>query len=131
MCVRVLTAIIVYGFTVALAAPIPKDAKPQPLAHFRFDSNAKNEVKGEAEFELKNTEFKDNALYLNGLYDKSTKLDGYFAVCKTPKLDYEKYSIALRFKAEEVGDGKGNLFTGGISYLEKIFLMIKKHVKFY
>jgi Concanavalin A-like lectin/glucanases superfamily len=116
--VRVLTAIAACGCTAALAAPALKDDKSpvKPLAHFRFAGNAKNEVKGEAEFELKNTEFKDNALSLNGVYEHNGRADGYRAVCKTPKLDYEKFTAALRFKAEEFGEGKSNLLTGGTLY---------------
>src|SRR5262249_4573562 len=84
-----------------------RDGKPSvdPLAHFRFDGNAKNEGKGEAEFELKNTEFKENALYLNGKYENvrlngKANTDGFRAICTTPKMNYESFAVALRFKGE-------------------------------
>lgn len=116
--IRVLTATVVCGCTAILAAPGSKDDKPraESVAHFRFDGNAKNEGKGEAEFEFKNTEFKDKSLYLNGLYEHNPLEKGFRAVCKTPKLDYEKFSVALRFKAQEFGEGRSTLFMGGTSY---------------
>jgi hypothetical protein len=86
------------------------------LAHFRFKGDAKDANKGNPEFELKNTEFKDDALYLNGIYEHNGKNDGYRAVCKTPQLDYNKFTVAIRFKAEEFGEHKSNLFTGGTSH---------------
>jgi hypothetical protein len=90
-----------------------------PLAHFRFDGNAKDQIKGNADFVLTNTDFKDNALYLNGEYQNPLKL-GYYAVCATPKLDYARFTVALRFKAEEFSDDKTNLktnlLTGGTAY---------------
>lgn len=113
---------------IAFALAFPIEAKPVPripektpppkkdaLAHFRFNGDAKDANQGNPDFELKNTEFKDNALYLNGLYEFGL-VGGYRSVCKTPRLDYEKFSAALRFKAEEFGASKTNLFTGGTSY---------------
>jgi hypothetical protein len=69
--------------------------------------------KGHPKFEHSHTEFRDKALYLNGRYELAKEPGGYHALCKTPRLDYKSYTVALRFKAEEFGPGKGNLITGG------------------
>jgi RNA polymerase sigma factor (sigma-70 family) len=98
-----------------------REGKPpvEPLAHFRFDGDAKNEGKGEAEFDLQNTEFKENALYLNGKHEhfrlngKIVPNFGFRAICTTPKMNYESFAVALRFKAESFEGQKINLFTGG------------------
>lgn len=112
------SAVILCACTAVLADPIPKGRKltVEPLAHFRFNGNAKNDVKGEADFELKNTEYQDNALYLNGIYENDKRMGGYRAVCKTPKLDYKKFTVALRIKAEQIEWYQNNLFTGGTDY---------------
>jgi hypothetical protein len=87
-----------------------------PLAWFRFGGNDKNEGKGEATFELINTEFQQNALYLNGIYESSGAPGGYRAVCRTPALNYETFTVAVRFKAEDFTPNKCNLLTGGTAY---------------
>lgn len=94
------------------------DDAAAPLALFRFNGNAKNEGRGDAKFELKNAPFKDNALYLNGKYEfDADKKDAFHAVCLTPMIDYQTYTVALRVRAEDFGLGdKSNLFTGGNSY---------------
>jgi len=88
---------------------------PAPYANFRFNGNDKNSAKGDATLELRNTQFKENAIYLNGKYDGAEK-DGYRAVCKTPRIDYTKFTVAIRFKAEEFNPNMNNLITGGTSY---------------
>lgn len=100
-----------------------EQAQSAPLAHFRFAAKAKNEGKGTATFDLKNTEFKDDALYLNGKFGYGGEV-AYRAVCKTPALDYSTFTVALRFKAEDftpyqinkITATKTNLLTGGILY---------------
>ncbi len=87
---------------------------PRSLAHFRFNGNAEDVNEGNPEFKLQNTEFRDNALYLNGRYEFSTAKDGYRAICKTAPLDIENFTVALRFKSEESDIGTRNLFTGGV-----------------
>lgn len=85
------------------------------LAHFRFNGDAKDTNEVNPDFELRNTEFKDNALYLNGRYEFAVEKDGYRAICKTSGLDIERFAVALRFKSEEFDVvGKSNLFTGGV-----------------
>lgn len=88
------------------------------LAHFRFNGDGKDANKANPNFELINIEFKDNAIYLDGRDDRRN-----IAACNTQKLDYEKYSVALRFKAESFDDPKAkgnllksNLITGGRGY---------------
>jgi hypothetical protein len=88
----------------------PQD-KTAPLAHFRFNGNAKNEGKGQAQFELKNTEFKQFALlngkyalialYLNGKYEFSSDTDGYRAICSTPAFEYKAFTVGIKLRAEE------------------------------
>ena len=93
--------------------PAADKSLPAPLAQFRFNGNAKDENKANPAFQLKNTQFKDNALYLNGEYEYRQPGNGYHAVCKTPKLNYQEFTVALRFKAEDFGPDKTNLLTGG------------------
>jgi hypothetical protein len=90
-------------------------SQPVPLAHFRFNGDAKDENKENPEFELKNTQFKDNALFLNGHYEFGSLEDGYRAVCETPKLDYTKFTVVFRFKPEKFDLDQTNLITGGTS----------------
>src|SRR6185437_11073093 len=99
-------------------APRPRAAPLSPLAHYRFNGDGKDATKANPDFELKNTSFKDNALYLNGVYQfgGGKANNGYRAVCKTARLDYSAFSVALRFKAEEFDFRKINLLTGGTSY---------------
>jgi pilus assembly protein CpaB len=88
------------------------DALPSPpLAHFRFDGSAENRGTGNAKFELKNTQFKDESLYLNVIKD-GAYTDGYRAVCVTPEINYETFTVVIRVKPEVFS----NLITGGISY---------------
>lgn len=99
-------------------APTLKARKPpiRPYAQFRFDGNAKNEGTGEAEFRLTNTKYTDNALELNGKYapPSQVKQNGaYLAILEAPKMNYEQFSVAIRFKAEEFDEGKSHLFSGG------------------
>lgn len=101
------------------------EEKPEAgsLAHFRFNGDATDAQKVNADFELQNTEFKDDAVYLNGLYDLSVEKGGYRAVCKTSGLEIERFTVAMRFKSEPHRLFHGeknildttNLFTGGVS----------------
>jgi len=90
-------------------------SQPAPLGHFRFDGNDKNDGKGEAKFYRQNTEFKDNALYLNGRYELDGQPGGFRALCRTPAIDYETFTVVLRLKAEDFSLSKSNLLTGGTS----------------
>jgi len=86
------------------------------LAHFRFNSDARNAKAGKPDFQLRNVEFDDNSLYLSGRYEFTAGAGGYRAVCETPDQTYEGFSVALRFKAEEFATRKRNLITGGTAY---------------
>ena len=99
--------------SVVLAA----ESGPQPplLAHYRFNGDATDEIKGNPDFELKNTAFKQNALYLNGQYEFGAEQKGYRAVCKTPQLNFSAFTVVIRFKTEAFSQQKNNLFTGGTS----------------
>jgi len=110
-------AAVLLGLCMSLEiCPAADRVMPAPLAQFRFNGDGKDETKANPAFELKNTQFKDNALYLNGKYEhNSSTKDGYHAVCMTPKLDYTKFTVALRFKPEEFGSDQNNLLTGGKS----------------
>jgi hypothetical protein len=94
---------------------------PGSLTHYRFNGNAKDANNRNPDFELQNTEFKDNALFLNGIYELSAEQPGYRAICKTSGLDIERFTVALRFKSEpfrltsgEIKPFPTNLFTGGV-----------------
>jgi len=107
------------------AQPPQSGPAPGSLAHFRFNGTAGDEHPGNPSFLLKNTEFRENALYLNGKYENDGGKDGYRAICPAPKLDYHKFTVALRFKAEAFGeknptgpfgDRKSTIFMGGEGY---------------
>jgi hypothetical protein len=113
------TVLIVFGFV--LVTPlfaIDDTLLSEPLAHFRFEADAKNKGKGVAKFELKNTQFKDQALYLNGKYEwgAGSEANGYRAVCLTPTMNYETFTVVIKIKPEEFTRLKNNLITGGLSY---------------
>jgi len=87
---------------------------PVPLALYRFHGSATNEGTGPATLELKNTAFREGALYLNGTYDG--KEGGYRAICKTPTFDYNAFTVALRFKAQDFSTNNYSLLVGGERY---------------
>lgn len=92
------------------------DLQVKPVARFRFDGNADNTGTGRARFDLSNTEFVADALYLNGSYEHGGVGGGYRALCRVSEFDYQPFTVAVRFKAEEFGGAKTNLVTGGTSY---------------
>lgn len=98
------------------AAPAADDAPAAgaALAHFRFDGNANDVQPAKSPFELKNTQFTRQGLYLNGVYEFGKPGNGGFhATCPTPDLDYNAFSVVLRFKPREFGPGKTNILTSG------------------
>lgn len=93
----------------------PRPSVP-PLAHYRFDGTATDVTKANPNFELRNTEFREKALYLNGVYEFALG-GGYRAVCKTPGLDYSAFTVAVRLKMIDLSQrGTSNLVMGGTSY---------------
>lgn len=98
-----------------LRAQVP--AAP-PLARFTFNGHAACEPPGAGEWELRNTEFKDHALYLNGIYEFGPQGPrGFHALCRTPGLNFDAFTVTLRFKADSFENSdnafKQNLLTGG------------------
>ncbi len=111
-----------YGFALLFALPLPSlcaahraATQSTPYALFQFNGNTTNKGTGKATFELRNTRFQNNALYLNGKYEHGPEHGGFHAVCSTPAVPYETFTVALRFKAEVFTSGKNNLITGGTS----------------
>jgi len=96
----------------------PPEIPPEsvPLAHFLFNGNGLDEIPGNPDFELRNTEFRDNALYLNGSYGIRKDDGSNRAVCRTSALNYNQFTVALRFKADEFAAKQINVFSGGTSY---------------
>ena len=88
------------------------------LAHFEFNGDGKDSTGNNPEFTLKNTEFIDNALYLNGVYEYSAIGSGYHATVPVPLMSYQTFSFAIRFKlaSPRKGASQPNLITGGTSY---------------
>jgi hypothetical protein len=110
MSLPALRSLLVIAATLVFVIPIDAD-EPARLAHFRFDGKTIDLSKGKVSLELPNAEFKDKALYINGVYDYDGKQKK--VLCKTPALNYAEFTVAIRFKPEEFG---GTLFTGGTDY---------------
>lgn len=95
--------------------PPPVKPKAGVLAHYKFDGNTRDVSKARDPISVRNTEFRENAIYLNGKYGEP---DGYRALFQTPKLDYRQYTVALRFKAQEFHEAldRSTVVIGGASY---------------
>jgi hypothetical protein len=99
---------------------------PPAMARFLFHGKAENSGVGKASMRLTNTEFKDNSLYINGIYSNAgTTPGGFDAVCSTPDLDYERFTVGVRFKAHDFEKAKINLLTGGTS--GRWFILERSH----
>jgi len=85
------------------------------LAHYSFNGNGQDDAGLNPDFHLVNTEFVENTLYLNGDYEYNRTGTGYRAVAHTAKLNYQTFSIVLRFKLAKAAKG-ANLITGGTSF---------------
>ena len=90
---------------------------PKPLAHLRFDGDAKDSSGNNTKVLLKNGKFKSDALYVNGKYDMGAERNRA-TTCKlrTPSLEYDSFTVAMRFKAQEFETKKRNIITAGPSY---------------
>lgn len=97
------------------AVAVAEDKVLAPLAHFRFDGGATNEGSGQATFDLQNTGFEENALSLSGEYEFQAG-GGERAVCATPRLEYNSFTVVVRLKPDGLDDAKRNLLTGGTSH---------------
>lgn len=103
--------------TVGLVAPsLAEPPSPAPLAHFTFNGHVKNSGKGKAEFNLLDTDFKDDSLVLNGIYEHGPVRGGSHAVCPTPEFEFKAFTVTLRFNASEFAPQKSTLLIGGASY---------------
>lgn len=87
-----------------------------PLAHFSFNGHTRDENPKRSEFEVWNTEFQDDALFLNGVYEFGPDAKGYHAICRTPALKFTAFSVSIRFNAKEYSRDKSMIFVGGPSY---------------
>ena len=119
----------------ALAEPVsnfPSEDSPAEvfvkdiIAHYKLDGNGSDSCGISGAFELNNTRFVENTLYLNGCYEHGG--DGYRAIAKVTQLNYLSFTISLEFKP--LGPGRnilarlfnfsfeemGNIITGGTSY---------------
>jgi hypothetical protein len=88
------------------------------LARYSFNGNGKDDTGLNPDFDLVNTEFVANTLYLNGLYEHNQARTGYRAIAQTSRLNYQTFSIVLRFKLAKPrkGASQPNLITGGTSF---------------
>lgn len=82
--------------------PVPPraaDNPPEPIAHFLFNDNGHDEVSDATLVELKNVEYRDDALYINGLHARNG--GGYEATANlvSEDMDFRRFTVALRFKA--------------------------------
>jgi len=113
-----------------------------PMARFQFNGEARNEGNGKGQCSLANTQFRETesgvrALYLNGIPDEriyariTGVTGGYRTICPTPELNYSKWSVAVRFKAQDFGGGVGagvkdTILVGGVAY--RWFALTRDHV---
>ncbi|MBX3448871.1 MAG: hypothetical protein KF777_04880 [Planctomycetaceae bacterium] len=109
-------ALFVGGLIMGFLPPAEADSPAAPLARFTFNGHAHNSASGKAEWELLLTEFRDDALYLNGVYEFGPHAErGYHALCRTPDLQYTAFTVTLRFQAESFTDDPATmgLIVGG------------------
>ncbi len=94
--------------------------KYRAIAHYRFDENPNDSLGRSAPFAMKNVQYSDNGLYLNGIYlIPIAEGEGYEAIATIEDLDYECFSIKLEFCSLEFDDTDGDrchILTGGSAY---------------
>ena len=100
------------------AIVLAADDPPKPHVRLKFDGNTKDEGTGKAKVTLKNTTFKEKALVVNGIYpfgekDPEKASDVQIA---TPKMSYDAFTVAVRFKADEFSDKGNPVIVGGPGY---------------
>ncbi|WP_436715885.1 hypothetical protein U8335_27160 [Roseiconus lacunae] len=89
---------------------------PNVIAHYEFEGNA-DELNGTGSaFDLKNTQFYNGSLVLNGQYEHSGKPTGFRAIASTPDQNYQSFTIAIRFKAQAFSERNRTILCGGTSY---------------
>ena len=67
------------------------------LADYTFNGSGLNSFGMVGSFELSNTEFVENTLYLNGCYEGGPK-NGYSAIARMHWLGYSSFTVSLEFK---------------------------------
>lgn len=109
-------ALFVGGLIMGFLPLAEADSPAAPLARFTFNGHAHNSASGKAEWELLLTEFRDDKLYLNGIYEFGPDAEqGYHALCRTPEFQYTAFTVTLRFQAESFNDDPATmgLIVGG------------------
>ena len=109
------------GFILSLATlshGTPPTTAPAAIAHFDFRNGVHDASEGQAKAVLKNAEVAGGRLILNGQYgDEAMTGSGYAAKFKVPWLDYNRFTVAWRFKADDFDSHDQyhhwNLLTGG------------------
>lgn len=94
------------------------------LAYYQFDSSPNDSIGRSGPFALKNTQYSDNGLYLNGIYlVPKTEGEGYESISFIEDLDYEEFSVRLKFYSLGFDDtnrnwdsDKCNILVGGTAY---------------
>jgi hypothetical protein len=88
------------------------------IAYFVFHGKTQDATENNGPVRLRFTEFRDNALYINGRFGlgREGKEGGYTAVFHTPSLNYGKFTAAILFKAESFDARKTNILTAGEGY---------------
>ncbi|QDV83183.1 LamG-like jellyroll fold domain-containing protein [Planctomycetes bacterium TBK1r] len=89
---------------------------PNVIAHYEFEGNA-NDLNGTGSaFDLRNTQFNNGSLVLNGQYEHSGSALGYRAIASTPDQSYDSFTVAVRFKAQSFDGRNKTILCGGRSY---------------
>lgn len=86
-------------------------------AHYTFDRDGSDRSGTSPDFDLRNVEFMDSALYLDGSYEYDRDGTGNRTIGRTPSIGFETFSIVIRFKLATPRQGARmpNLITGGTS----------------
>lgn len=107
-------AIVLYdNIVVGLQEP-----DPNLLAYFPLDTGPEDATGNSPPMRLKNTEFKNESLYLNGKYSwKGKRGKGYDARVLIPGLNFKRFSVAFNFYALvfDPSTKRDNLITAGSS----------------
>ncbi|MSU45942.1 MAG: hypothetical protein EXS42_02140 [Lacunisphaera sp.] len=90
------------------AAELPPDSL---LAHYNFNGSGTDETGRSADWELVNTEFREDSLFLNGRYEyyKFESEKGYRAVVAMPVMNPRQFTLVLRFKTSKQHKGAKTL----------------------
>lgn len=117
----------------AFASPNKEYSEQVPakgmLAHYKFDADGSDSCCVSDPFQLSNTKFVKDTLYLNGCYEHGGDF-GYRAIANLPGLNYKSFTISLEFKPLDPSrrtniltrlfnlsfEDTGNIITGGTSH---------------